>query len=81
MAPDPAETQGLDGGSRVRAVLHGAARGVVGAMAMTGELSRSPVTPRPVTAGGPWWEAPAQSIRQAAFPASPNWVRIGQIRV
>ena len=36
MAQDPAETQGLDEGSRVRAVLHGAARGVVGAMAMTG---------------------------------------------
>ena len=36
MAQGPAETQGLDERRRVRAVLHGAARGVIGAMAMTG---------------------------------------------
>jgi len=36
MAQGPAETQGLDERRRVRAVLHGASRGVVGAMAMTG---------------------------------------------
>jgi hypothetical protein len=35
-AQGPAEAQGLDEGRRGRAVLHGAARGVIGAMAMTG---------------------------------------------
>jgi hypothetical protein len=36
MAQDPAEPQGSDKGSRLGDVLHSAARGAVGAMAMTG---------------------------------------------
>ena len=73
-AQDSAEAPGLDQGFRVGDVLHGAARGVVGAMAMTGmrvmttELGLLEQTPPEAVSRqrARGWRTPATGAAQAA---------------